>query len=120
METVATLVFKIYRGTPQHADWVVACLQGAWPRLVGETLARVCSPSSIAGSRLTIEILDADWAQAIRSMREELTDKLRTATDREVQHLSFCCRFGNARLEARGAECGSRKAKAGIRGKKLE
>ena len=89
MEPISSLLFKIYRGTPQHPDWVVACLQGAWRTLVGERLAQVCRPSAFDKSTLVIEILDSDWEGAIRSARGELVERLRLVTGEEVQHLSF-------------------------------
>jgi len=89
MEPIATLLFKIYKGTPQHADWMVACLQGAWPSLVGERLAQVCRPCAFSQSMLMIEITDPDWEGALRATEPELREKLRRATDDEVSHLSF-------------------------------
>jgi hypothetical protein len=89
MEPIGTLLFKIYRGTPQHADWMVACMQGAWPALVGEKLAQVCRPCAFSKSTLTIEIMDPDWEGALRSTKTELLEKLRLVTEDEVRHLSF-------------------------------
>ena len=76
MEPISSVLFKIYRGTPQHADWMVACLQGAWPALVGERLASVCRPAAFNKATLVIEVLDADWDGALRSTRKELLEKL--------------------------------------------
>ncbi len=89
MEPISTVLFRIYRGTPQHSEWMIACLEGAWTRLVGETLARVCRPLEFHKSNLVIEILDRDWEGALKSTRRELLEKLRRATGDEVQHLSF-------------------------------
>ncbi len=89
MEPVATLIYGIFRGTQQHSDWVVACLQGAWPGLVGERLASVCRPSAFLEGKLKIEILDEDWAQALRSMERQLLEKLQAATGNEVVRLTF-------------------------------
>jgi predicted nucleic acid-binding Zn ribbon protein len=89
METVAALLYRIFRGTPQHSDWMVACLQGAWPGLVGARLAAVCRPAAFADGKLKVEILDSDWAGALCSMEKELLDKLQTATGGEVTRVSF-------------------------------
>ena len=89
MEPISSLLFKIYRGTPQHPDWMVTCLQGAWPALVGERLAQVCRPSAFDKSTLVIAIMDPDWEGALRSAQEELVEKLRLITGDEVRHLSF-------------------------------
>lgn len=89
MDPIGTLLFKIYKGTPQHADWMVACLQGAWSGLVGERLAQVCRPCAFSNSNLVIEILDSDWEGALRGTEVELLEKLRLATEGEVRHLTF-------------------------------
>jgi hypothetical protein len=89
MEAVAALIYKIFRGTPQHPEWMVACLQGAWPGLVGERLAAVCRPIAFSDGRLKIEILDDDWAQALRSIEKQLLEKIGTATGGEVSRISF-------------------------------
>jgi hypothetical protein len=89
MEPISSVVFKIYKGTPQHEEWMVACLQGAWPALVGETLARICTPSSFRGATLSIEVLDSDWYDALRSTQKELLQKIGSATAGEVRRLFF-------------------------------
>jgi hypothetical protein len=89
MEPISVLVYKIFRGTPQHSEWMVSCLQGAWPGIVGEKLAQVCQPAAFEDSRLVIEILDRDWDQAIRSTEKELLVKIRQTTGDEVRRLSF-------------------------------
>jgi hypothetical protein len=92
MERISSVLFKIYRGTPQHAEWMVACLQGAWPALVGERLAQVCRPVAFSKSTLVIEILDRDWESALKSTKRELLDKVRRATENEVLEISFRCK----------------------------
>jgi hypothetical protein len=57
--------------------------------LVGERLAAVCRPGGFSAGRLKIEILDADWGIALRSMEKELAEKLRAATGDEVSRVSF-------------------------------
>lgn len=57
--------------------------------MVGERLAAVCRPRGFSDGRLKIEILDADWGVALRSMEKELSEKLRTATGDEVSRVSF-------------------------------
>ena len=92
MEPISSVLFKIYRGTPQHAEWMVACLQGAWPALVGERLAQVCRPVAFSKFKLTIEILDRDWEGALKSTKTQLLDKVRRATDNEVLEISLRCK----------------------------
>jgi hypothetical protein len=83
------MLFSLHKGMPDQGQWVVACLQGAWPKLLGERLAAVCKPVLFEGADLRIEILDRDWEGALRSVRTELLDKLRSATANEVRTLSF-------------------------------
>jgi hypothetical protein len=87
LEKLGGVLFSIYRGTPRHREWVLACLKGAWPKLIGEKLAAVCKPASFDGSALAIEVLDRQWEDAIRSVRPELLQKLRSATAGEVSSI---------------------------------
>jgi hypothetical protein len=80
LEKLFGVLFSVSRGTPRHGEWVVACLQGAWPKLIGERLATVCAPASFDGSTLVIDVKDPQWEEAVRSVRPALLDKLRTAT----------------------------------------
>jgi len=89
MEPVSSIVFSLYRDTPQHGEWVVACLQGAWPALLGESLARVCSPSAYAHPTLHIVIHEAAWRETLHSLKSEIERKLRTATAGEVRIVKF-------------------------------
>jgi hypothetical protein len=82
-------MLSLYRGMPNHGDWIVACLEGAWPKLVGDRLAEVCRPVAFKNSELEIEILDRDWEDAVKSVQPELLKKLRTATSGEVTALSI-------------------------------
>ena len=88
MEPLFGLLFSLHRGTPQYGDWVVACLQGAWPKLLGERLAAACRPARFNGSKLVVEILDGAWADALKSVEPELLEKLRTATAGEVKAIA--------------------------------
>jgi hypothetical protein len=87
LEKLFGVLFSVGRGTPRHGEWVVTCLQGAWPKLIGERLATVCVPASFDGSTLVIEVKDPQWEEAVRSVRPALLDKLRTATAGEVNKI---------------------------------
>jgi len=82
-------MLSLYRGMPNHGEWMVACLQGAWPKLVGERLAKVCRPVALENSMLEIQIDDRDWEDALRSIQPMLLKKLQTVTSGEVTALSF-------------------------------
>jgi hypothetical protein len=89
MQPISRVLYSLYRGSPRHGSWVIACLEGAWPALVGETLTRVCRPCRFSGSTLVVEILDAAWEESIRSCQEMLLGKLREATGDEVRQIAF-------------------------------
>ena len=82
------ILFSLYRGTPQHGEWVIGCLKGAWPKLLGGKLAGVCRPVRFENSKLIIEILDPDWEEAVKSVQPALLEKLRTATAGEVRRIT--------------------------------
>jgi len=87
LERLFGVLFSLHRGTPRYGDWVLACLEGAWPRLLGERLATACRPARFENSKLWVEILDGSWTDAVRSVGPELLEKLRTATAGEVKSL---------------------------------
>jgi len=89
MEEISGILFGLYRGTPRHSEWVAACLEGMWPGLLGERLARVCRPSALKNSRLTIMILDRDWEGALRSLKPELLRRIGKATGNEIRDIAF-------------------------------
>ncbi len=89
MHSIADTIFGLYRGTPQHGEWVVGCLDGAWPALVGERLAGICRPSKFEGVCLTLEVIDASWLEALKSMENDICGKLRAATGLEIQRINF-------------------------------
>ena len=87
MERLFGVLLSIHHGTPKHGEWVVACLQGAWPKLIGEKLATVCVPVLFDGAILVIEVKDPQWEEALRSVGPALLDKLRNATSGEVNKI---------------------------------
>lgn len=89
MEHISTVMFSLFRGTPGHGEWVVHCLQEAWPAIVGQGIARACRPGAFEGSKLTIAVEDAAWGSALASVKDELLDKIRQATGGEVREISF-------------------------------
>ena len=96
MEKLFGVLFSVYRGTQAHGEFVLTCLQGAWTRLLGDKLASVCRPSSFEGSTLSIEILDPEWEEPVKSIRAELVDKLRFATAGEIKKLKIVSRQSTA------------------------
>ena len=89
MEPLFGVLFSLFKGQPNHGQWVVACLEGAWPKILGDKLAEVCRPVRLENSDLLIEISNREWEPAVKSVRAELLEKLRTATENEVKTVSF-------------------------------
>jgi len=56
----------------------LAAIQSAWSSAVGERLAAVAVPVSERDGTLTIECVDAVWAQELDLMQSALLDKLRS------------------------------------------
>ena len=89
MESLSNLLFSLYRDTPLHEEWMTACLQGAWPVLLGKKLANVCRPLSMRRLELVVEVSDAAWLPVLSSMKSELLERIRSAAGDEVQLISF-------------------------------
>jgi len=89
MEPVSSVLFSLFRGTSQHGEWVVACLQGAWPALLGDKLAAACRPRTFSNSRLVIEVVDPMWAGTLHSLERDILAKIGSATAGEVRSLAF-------------------------------
>ncbi|MBN1570394.1 MAG: DUF721 domain-containing protein [Acidobacteria bacterium] len=89
MEPLYGVLFSLFKEKPNYGQWVVACLKGAWPKLLGDRLAAVCSPVHFENANLRIEVCSPEWDQALMSVRETLLDKLRAATANEVRTITF-------------------------------
>jgi hypothetical protein len=89
MEPVSLVLYSLFRGTPQHGEWMVSCLQGAWPGIVGDAISRVCKPWSCNGSSLVVRVDNPAWEGTLNAMKEEILAKVRQATRGEVRGLSF-------------------------------
>ena len=89
LEPLSNVLFSLFKGKPNHGQWVVACLEGAWPKLLGDRLAAVCRPVRLENADLLIEILDHEWDQAVRSVKQTLIEKLQAATANEVKTITF-------------------------------
>ena len=97
MEQLFSVLLLLCRGTPKHGEWVVACLEGAWPKLLGDRLAAICRPALFEGSELAIEMLDSGWEPTIKGIKPALQEKLRHATAGEVKTIRIVsCRSSTA------------------------
>jgi len=89
MESLARILYSLHRGTPQHGPWVVACLEGAWTRIMGEGVARISRPITFKDSELLVEIQDPAWEKPLRDIRAEVEAKLCMATGGEVKRVKL-------------------------------
>jgi hypothetical protein len=89
LERLFSILLSLHRGTPRHGEWILACLDGAWPSLIGDRLAAVCRPVRLERSELVVEILDRGWEEAVRSIESALLERLETATSGTIKTLSF-------------------------------
>lgn len=92
MEPISKILFTLFRGTPQRGEWMIACLEGAWPGLMGDRISQACRPLRFENACLTIQILDAAWEEALRGMEPELLLRIREATGDEIRELRFSAR----------------------------
>ncbi|MEJ2111668.1 MAG: DciA family protein [Acidobacteriota bacterium] len=92
MDSAFGIIFSLQRGTPRHSRWVVECLNGSWDKIVGRKLAKVCRPAYFKGAVLKIEITDEAWLDTVRSMQEELRERIHSATNGEVRNLKLLSR----------------------------
>jgi hypothetical protein len=89
LEPLSNVIFSLYRGSPNHGQWVLACLEDTWPKLIGSRLALVCRPVQFENGKLSIEILDRDWDSVVKEIRADLTEKLQAASAGEVKSIVF-------------------------------
>ena len=87
MDSLRDVLFALFRGTKHHDTWVTSCLEGAWPSLLGERIARICRPVNLRHGELTIEVRDSAWKEALFGMKDDLLRRLRSASGGEVTDL---------------------------------
>ena len=89
MESVSNTIYALYRGTPSHGEWIVACLQGAWDGVLGEHIAGTCRPVTLRGAELVVEVSEKAWFPVLSSMQRELSLRICRATGGEIRQLMF-------------------------------
>jgi len=89
MKPIASILPSIFRDSPDHRLWVVACLEGSWQEIVGAGIARICRPLRLDNSNLVLEILDPSWESTLKGMERDVLEKIRQFAGNEVKQLSF-------------------------------
>ena len=89
MEPLFGVLLSIHQGTPKHGEWVTACLQGAWPKIIGYRLALVCRPAAFVDGELAVEIVEPGWEETLGGVQQELLEKLRAASSGLVKAVSL-------------------------------
>ena len=75
----------------------LAAVQAGWTRAVGERLAAVAVPVAEREGTMTIECIDAVWAQELALMQETLLERLRAEVD-ELAPRTLRFRVNSARF----------------------
>jgi hypothetical protein len=89
VESLSGVIFHMFRGSERHGPWIVACLEGAWPRLVGARIAEVCAPVAWERGRLFVEVRDVAWSDTLAAVKGDLLERIRAGTDGEVSELEL-------------------------------
>ena len=89
MKPISSILPRLFRDSPQHSLWILACLEGNWGNIVGDGIARVCRPLALDNRNLVMEILDPSWESAVKSMERDMLEKIRQFAGNEVKRLSF-------------------------------
>jgi predicted nucleic acid-binding Zn ribbon protein len=75
----------------------LAAVQAAWREALGERLALAAQPVSERGGTVTVECVDAVWAQELDLMQGALLERLREALgDRAPEALRFRVKKGRS------------------------
>jgi predicted nucleic acid-binding Zn ribbon protein len=96
MESLAKVLISLYRQSPHHETWVVACLEGMWRGLMGERIARICRPVEMRSGQLVVTVLNPAWHPVLSRMAPELLERIRSATGNEVRRLVLRLETGSA------------------------
>jgi hypothetical protein len=73
MEEIGILLPKVLKPQLSRLEPpVIEVLAPLWTRVAGKALARQCRPVAFSAGTLTLAADDADWAQPLRQMAEEI------------------------------------------------
>ena len=89
MESISTTLFSLYRGTPFHNEWTIACLRSGWQAMFGESVANVCRPVAVRRGELVVEVLDEAWLPALAGMKQDMLQQICAAAGGEFRQLAL-------------------------------
>jgi hypothetical protein len=73
MEEIGNILTKVLKPELSRLEPpVVEVLAPLWARVAGKALARQCRPVAFSAGTLTLAADDADWAEPLRQMAEEI------------------------------------------------
>jgi len=87
MEPLSRVLFSLYQDEPHYGDWVIACLEQAWPGLVGPEMAGFSRPVSFCRQVLTVEVPDPVWRSAVAGLENDILRKLRSETGLDIRKI---------------------------------
>jgi hypothetical protein len=71
---------------------VVEVLASLWARVAGKALAKECRPVAFSAGTLTLATQDADWAEPLQQMAEEIRAHVNNFLGKPVvKHLRILC-----------------------------
>lgn len=102
MEEIGKILPKVLETELSRLDPpVIEVLAPLWSRVAGKPLAKECRPVAFSGGTLTLATKDADWAEPLRQMAEEIRTHVNNFLGRPVvRHLKISC---VSKFDSRGA-----------------
>jgi predicted nucleic acid-binding Zn ribbon protein len=74
-EPLGSVIERMAQGRPWSAGLALGELARRWPEVVGERLARECTPGALEGGVLLVRASSAAWAGQIRFLAGDVRDR---------------------------------------------
>jgi len=93
MEEVGKILPKVLKSQLSRLEPpVVEVLAPLWTLVAGKALAKECRPVAFSGGTLTLATEDADWAEPLQQMAEEIRAHVNNFLGKPVvKHLRILC-----------------------------
>jgi hypothetical protein len=93
MEEIGKILPKVLKPQLSRLEPpVVEVLAPLWTRVAGKALAKECRPVAFSGGTLTLATEDADWAEPLQQMGEEIRAHVNNFLGKPVvKHLRILC-----------------------------
>jgi hypothetical protein len=93
MEEIGSILPKVLKPQLSRLEPpVVEVLAPLWTRVAGKALAKGCRPVAFSAGTLTLATEDADWAEPLQQMAEEIRAHVNNFLGKSVvKHLRILC-----------------------------